>query len=217
MGRIYLIRHGETEWNKEQRSQGCSNNIPLSEIGMKQAKAAAERLRDVKIDRIFSSTLLRAHQTAEEIAKYHDLQVEDCSEFIEINFGSWEGMRFPDIKAQYNEIYNSWRLTPHLAEIPGAEKIEDLRNRSMNKIYKLMEKYPDDNILVVSHGISIKVIITAMMGMDLGKLHRIRQDNAAINIFDYDRINDSFDVISLNDICHLKGVIDFDRGSFEMK
>lgn len=215
LSRIYLVRHGETEWNRQQRSQGCSNDIPLSEDGLKQAEAVAEKLKDEKIDMVFSSTLSRAFQTAEKIASKHNLEVEKCSEFIEINFGLWEGMRFPEIKEQYYDVYNVWRDTPHLAVIPGAESISELKARSMKKLLNIIKSNPDKNILVVSHGISIKVIVTAILGMDLGHIHRIRQDNTAVNVFEYN--NDIFDVVTLNDICHLKGIVDMNKGSFEMK
>lgn len=215
MSRIYLVRHGETEWNKEQRSQGCSNDIPLSEDGRRQVEAVANRLRDEKIDMVFSSTLLRAYETAEKIASFHNLEVQKCSEFLEINFGSWEGMRFPEIKEQYGDIYNIWRTSPHLAEIPGAESISALRDRSMNKLLELICANPNKNILIVSHGISIKVIVTAILDIGLENIHRIRQDNTAINIFDYE--DNIFNIVGLNDICHLRGIVDMKNGSFEMK
>jgi broad specificity phosphatase PhoE len=210
MGRIYLVRHGETEWNRAQRSQGCSNDIPLSKEGLLQAEAVARKLSGEKIDLIFSSTLQRAYQTAEKIAGYHGLEVE-------INFGKWEGMCFPEIKEQYADAYKVWRSTPHLAEIPGAESITNLKDRTMKKLLSLIEANPDKNILVVSHGITIKVLVTVILNMDLGHIHRIRQDNTAINVFEYDLQNKVFDIITLNDICHLKGIKDVGNGSFEMK
>lgn len=215
LSRIYLVRHGETDWNRAQRSQGCSNDIPLSLDGLRQAEAVAQRLKDEKIDMIFSSSLLRAFETATKIAQFHNIEVEKCSEFMEINFGDWEGMLFPDIKKQYSEMYDIWINTPHLALIPGAESIADLRDRSMNKLLQLVRANVDKNILIVSHGISIKVLVTAILNMDLSAIHRVRQDNTAVNIFEY--INDGFDIITLNDICHLKGIMDMENGSFEMK
>jgi phosphoserine phosphatase len=217
MSRIYLVRHGETEWNREQRSQGCSNDIPLSEAGLLQAEAVAKRIMDEKIDMVFSSTLNRAYQTAEKIATYHKLKVEKCSEFIELNCGTWEGRCFPELKEQYSEIYTVWRSTPHLAEIPGGESIAKLKERTMKKLLSLINANPDKNILVVSHGITIKVLVTVILNMDLGCIHRIRQDNTAINIFEYDINNKSFDIITLNDIGHLRGIADMKIGSFEMK
>lgn len=215
MSRIYLVRHGETEWNKEQRSQGCSNDIPLSREGLIQAEALANRLKEENIEIVFSSTLQRAYQTAERIASSHNLEVNKCKEFIEIGFGSWEGMRVPDIQEQYKETFEVWRNTPQLASIPGAESLETLKKRSMGKLYDLIDANPNKNILVVSHGISIKVIITAILNMDLAHIHRIRQDNTALNVFEYN--NGVFDIVTLNDICHLKGIIDMNTGSFEMK
>jgi phosphoserine phosphatase len=215
MGKLYLVRHGETLWNTQHRMQGCGNDIELTENGKTQAEALAERLKDTNIDRIFSSSLSRAYQTAKIIAKQHNIDVESCSEFKEINFGKWEGMYYTEIMEQYPEILKVWKTTPHLAVVPEAETIEELQRKSMTKLRQLLEDNKDKDIMVVSHGISSKLMILAIMNMQLSDLHRIRQDNTALNIFDY---NDGlFDIITLNDICHLNGIYDANKGSFEMK
>ena len=215
MGKLYLVRHGETIWNRQQRMQGCSNDIELSDSGRVQAEALAERLKDINIDRIFSSSLSRANQTAKMIAKQHNIEVEICSEFKEINFGKWEGMYLTEIMEQYPELLKVWKVTPHLAVVPEAETIAELQKKSMTKLRQLLEDNKDKDIMVVSHGISNKLMILAMMNMQLSDLHRIRQDNTALNIFDYN--NGLFDIITLNDICHLNGIYDANKGSFEMK
>lgn len=202
MSRIYIVRHGETEWNKMQRSQGCSNDIPLSEEGIKQAKAIAKRLKNEKIDLFFSSNLKRAYETARIISKEHNKDVIRCDEFREINLGCWEGLCFDEIKEKYNDIYLIWHNTPHLAQIPNAERIADIRERTIKKLNEIINTYRDKNILIVSHGITIKVMIAAVMGIDMSNVHKIRQDNTALNILEYN--GSGFGILLLNDICHLK-------------
>jgi phosphoserine phosphatase len=202
MSRIYLLRHGETEWNREQRAQGCSNDIPLSDVGINQAEAIANRLCEEKIDKIFSSPLKRAYQTAEIISKHHSMAVKTYHELREINFGCWEGLNFKEIGERYPEVIKIWRATPHLAKIPDSESLLELKERSMGKLMEMLKIHSEDNILIVSHGITCKVIIAALMGIDLGNLHKIRQDNTGLNIFEYK--NDNFYTLLLNDTCHLK-------------
>lgn len=215
MGRLYLIRHGETEWNKVQRMQGCSYDIGLSDDGRRQAKSLAERLRNEKIDMIFSSTLSRAFETASIIASYHNLEVETSEAFKEINFGKWEGMYYTELMAEYSELMQIWKATPHLAVVPEAETIAQLQQRSVAKLNQLFEMYPEKDIAIVSHGITNKLMILQLMGMQLSQLHRIRQDNTSLSIFEYH--DGKFDMITLNDICHLEGIFDKTKGSFEMK
>lgn len=204
MSKIYLIRHGETEWNREGRSQGCSNDIPLSEVGLKQAEAIGKRLKSESIDLFFSSSLTRAFQTASEIARHHNKEVLIQKEFVEISFGEWEGLRFDEIKEKYIDIYKVWRDTPHIAKVPGAESLLEIRERSMNKLMEILKSNSSRNILIVSHGITIKVLIASIMGIDLANLHKIRQDNTALNIFEYK--DNNFHTCLINDTCHLKNI-----------
>jgi broad specificity phosphatase PhoE len=204
MSKIYLIRHGETEWNKEGRSQGCSNDIPLSDEGMIQAASIANRLKNEEIDLVFSSNLKRAFQTAKAIAAYHNKEVVMHKEFMEISFGEWEGLKIDEIKERYMDVFNIWRDTPHIAKVPGAESLLEIKERSMTKLMEIVNTEKDKNILIVSHGITIKVLIASIMGIDLANLHKIRQNNTALNIFEYR--NNNFYTHLINDTCHLNSI-----------
>lgn len=204
MSKIYLIRHGETEWNREGRSQGCSNDIPLSEVGLIQADAIGNRLKRENIDLFFSSNLTRAFQTAKAIAMHHEKEVVIQKEFMEISFGEWEGLKIDEIKERYIDVYRVWRDTPHIAKVPGAESLLEIRERSMPKLMEILNSNKNKNILIVSHGITIKVLIASMMGIDLANLHKIRQDNTALNIFEYN--NNNFYTHLINDTCHLNSI-----------
>lgn len=202
MSRIYLIRHGETEWNKLQKTQGRSNNIPLSEEGIRQARLLAARLQEEEIDIVFSSELVRANETARIIAEPHGIEVKTYDELAEINFGCFEGLEYSQIKEQYKEVYSLWSQSPHLANIPGGESIMELRERSMGRLNKILRENKGRNIVVVSHGITVKVLIACMLGIDLGNIHKIRQDNTSLNIFEYNEKGFTANVI--NDTCHLR-------------
>jgi phosphoserine phosphatase len=203
MSQIYLIRHGETEWNRLQKTQGRSNNIPLSEVGRRQAELLAGRLKGEKIDLIYCSDLVRAHETAGIIAKAHGIEAVKDESFAEINFGCFEGLEFSKIKELYSEVFSVWRQTPHLANIPDGESIITLKERSMGQLNEILGKNRDKNILIVSHGITVKVMIASMLGIDLGNIHKIRQDNTSLNIFEYNE--NGFVANVINDTCHLRG------------
>lgn len=200
MGRVYLVRHGETEWNREQRSQGY-NDIELSDIGRLQAHALANRLKNDNIDMFFSSSLKRAYETASLIAKDKDTDVVKHKEFMEVCMGKWEGLTWSEIKEKYPDVSSIWRQSPHLAKIPNAESLIKVRERSMGKLMEILNENPDKNILVVSHGITIKTMICAIMGIDISNIHKIRQDNTAVNIFKFSK--SGFETLLLNDAHHL--------------
>jgi broad specificity phosphatase PhoE len=204
MSKIYLVRHGETEWNKEGRSQGCSNDIPLSSIGVKQAEAIGERLKDEAIDMFFSSSLARAYETASIIAKHHNKDVVTHKEFMEISFGVFEGLRFDEIKERYKEEYEIWRDTPHIHKVPGAESLNSLKERSLTLLMEIINCNSDKNILVVSHGITIKILIASILGIDFANLHTIKQDNTALSIFEYNE--GKFYAQVINDTCHVNNI-----------
>lgn len=203
MSRVYLIRHGETEWNREQRSQGC-NDIELSDVGRLQAQALANRLKNDNIDMFFSSSLKRAYETASLIAEDKGRDVLKHKEFIEVGMGKWEGLTWSEIKERYPDVSSIWRQSPHLARIPDAESLIKVRERSMGKLMEILNENPDKNILVVSHGITIKTMICTIMGIDISNIHKIRQENTAVNIFKFGKRG--FETLLLNDAHHLEDI-----------
>lgn len=201
MSKIYLLRHGETIWNREQRTQGKSNDIELAEEGRRQAESIAKRLKNDDIDLFFSSNLKRAFETASIIATEHNKEVIPYEELGEINFGCFEGLKYSEIKEKHKEVFSIWHENPGIARIPGGETLMELKERVLTKLHQLLNENHGKNILIVSHGITIKVIIAALMGIDLGNIHKIRQDNTGLNIFEYKE--GKFTLHLLNDTCHL--------------
>ncbi|MCH8055577.1 MAG: histidine phosphatase family protein, partial [Deltaproteobacteria bacterium] len=101
--RLFLLRHGETDWNLQGRCQGVAD-LDLNERGKQQAVEVAEYLSREKIDAIYSSDLKRALQTAEAIRRFHDLEVTVDSDFRELDHGEFEGLTFTDIRASYPDF-----------------------------------------------------------------------------------------------------------------
>lgn len=200
--RLYIVRHGQTFWNMNNRVQGI-NDTELTDLGIRQAQLLAERLKDEKIDCIYSSDLTRAYKTAEIIAKKFDLDVSKIPELREIAFGVWEGLTVDEINSLYQETYKLWRTNPEKAIIEGAESLKEVQSRILRGTYNLIEQNKGKNILLVSHGTSIKVLILGLLGIDLSFYPKIRLDNTCLNIVDI-KDDGKTVLVLLNDTCHLR-------------
>ena len=154
------------------------------------------------IDKIYSSDLIRAVETASYISKIFKKDIVKMKEFREINFGLWEGLTFEEIKKNYPEEHKIWKETPHNAKIPGGETLEDVYKRVMSGLKKVLKESIGQNIIIVSHGGPIKLMILGLLEIDISKYNRFRQDNTAVNIIE---IYDGKDpVLTLyNDTRHL--------------
>lgn len=161
--KILLTRHGETEWNTIRRMQGQLDS-PLTEFGIKQADWLAKRLKNDKIDIIYTSPLGRAYKTAQIIAKDHEIEVIPKDELKEMYFGSWEGQLIEDIeKKHYQNNYYFWNEPEKYQPIDG-ESIEALINRSGQFFEKILKTCEHKNILVVAHAVVLKSFLVYTQG-----------------------------------------------------
>src|SRR4030067_832999 len=113
MTSIYLVRHGQTAWNKGEIFRGRTD-IPLDETGLREAEGAGEYLKEIRVMTIYSSPLTRARQTAEKIAAFHQIEVKLLPGIIDMSFGNWEGHSLKEIRDRDEERYRQWREQPHL-------------------------------------------------------------------------------------------------------
>ncbi len=198
---IYLVRHGQTAWNKEEIFRGRTD-IPLDETGLKQAELAGDYLKEVRIDAIYSSPLSRARQTAQKIAQLHHLEVIPLEGMIDLSFGNWEGQPHQKIQENDPETYRMWREKPHLVRLPGGETLDEVTARSMAAMEEVVRKHSGRNAVLVSHRVICKVLICAILGLDNSHFWQIAQDTTAINLIQFRR---GIYILSLmNETCHLK-------------
>ncbi|HHY90333.1 MAG TPA: histidine phosphatase family protein [Clostridiales bacterium] len=203
MMRLYIVRHGETQWNAEARAQG-SQNVQLTENGINQARLLANRIQHYPIHAIYSSDLDRAYETAKIIGKKINLEVNILNELREMSFGKWEGLTMDEIQQKYHDHYIVWRSTPHQAEIPDGERLLDVQTRSLKAVHQLLKRHKDQNILIVSHGVTIKSMILGLMDIELSNFYKIRQDNACLNIIEFREYGPV--LVTLNDTAHLENI-----------
>ena len=112
MTRLYILRHGETEWNKQNRTQGCSNDLSLSHYGINQVKEVANRFKNILVDTLYSSDLKSAYETADEISKIVNQPVNKTLSLGEMNFGCWKGLPSQEIDIKYKNVCEIWHFNP---------------------------------------------------------------------------------------------------------
>lgn len=199
MLRLYFMRHGETVWNTERRYQGMTD-IELSEEGLRQAECAAKRFKNIKIDKIYASPLKRAMKTAEKIAAEKGLEIISEDDFREIHFGEWEGKTVPELTEKYGESYTNFIREPHKYGFPGEGSVENVINRIKPGIDRLIAE-EKGNVLIVSHGGIIRLMIMYIMGLDSSWFTKMWINNTGVSIIEIK--NGRKLLLTLNDSAHL--------------
>lgn len=199
MLRLYFMRHGETVWNTERRYQGMTD-IELSEEGLRQAECAAKRFKNIKIDKIYASPLKRAMKTAEKIAAEKGLEIISEDDFREIHFGEWEGKTVPELTEKYGESYTNFIREPHKYGFPGEGSVENVINRIKPGIDRIIAE-DEGNVLIVSHGGIIRLMIMYIMGLDSSWFTKMWINNTGVSIVEIK--NDRRLLLTLNDSAHL--------------
>jgi broad specificity phosphatase PhoE len=167
---LLLVRHGETDWNRDGRWQGGSDTR-LNDLGREQARALAEEL-DGSIDVVYSSDLARARETADIVATKLGLEVRVDPRLRERSFGSWEGLTTPEIEVRFADSHRRWRDGDG-AGADDAETFEDFFVRVSAFLADVLRLHPRQEVLVISHGGSIRVIHALAAGVDYVRDHRL--------------------------------------------
>lgn len=155
MVRLFLTRHGQTEWNKKGLLQGSKDSV-LTELGIKQAKRLKERLKDEKIDIIYSSPLKRAFQTAEIISNNVKIRI-DC-QLKEMHFGEWEGLTHEEIRKMSSQ-YDLFWTKPHLYLASSGDSFDVFKERVIGSLRNIIHHNKNKNVLIVAHAVVIKQIL----------------------------------------------------------
>ena len=208
--RIILVRHGETDWNKQGRFQG-QIDIPLNQNGKAQAKAASEFLKTISIQKAFSSSLSRPRETAQIILKEHPgIDISLKNNLKEIGHGKWEGKLESEIKSDWPGLLEAWKTLPEKVQMPDGENIKEVSTRSITGWREICKDLKnDETALVVAHDAVNKTILCHLLGLAPSEIWMIKQGNGGITIIDLSEKEDQPDQITcLNITSHLGGVID---------
>lgn len=175
---VLLIRHGETEWNRDQRVQG-HHDVPLSERGVRQAGRLAEWLAEEPLDVVYSSDLQRSRLTAEIIAQGR-AAVQLDPRLREARFGLFEGLTSAEIQAAYPEAYDAWRRDAIRHRPPGGETLEDLQARCMGALAEHLPAHPHRTVAIVAHGGPVRVMVCGLLELPMSVYPRLRVENTAV-------------------------------------
>lgn len=210
MTRIILVRHGQTEWNRNERFRGHAD-IPLNATGMRQAEATGERVAaEWQLSAIYSSPLSRAVDTGQAIADHlarsyqARTPVQPISNLSDIDYGDWQGLTPEEARLRWPMEINAWYTSPQTLQIPGGESLEDLRLRAMQAVDQIIKRHPGETIAIVGHTVINRVILLGMLGLGNERFWRLRQDTCAINVIEAE--NGAFTLVTLNDTCHLRRI-----------
>lgn len=200
--RLILARHGETEWNKQRRIQGCRSDTRLSQKGLEEADRLAAAVRHERIDAIYSSPLKRAAETAQIIAEACRMKVQLVDELREIDAGALDGLFERELTGAYETAWTQLCSGNLSVSLPGGESLQDVATRTSWAIDRLLERHSDGAVLVVAHLLVNLVLVCQALGMDLSRVARLRQAPASITILDLTTQGSS--LLLFNDICHLQ-------------
>lgn len=160
---FYIVRHGETEWNVKDLLQGQKDSN-LTKKGIEQAKLLAKKFKNIKLDAIFSSDLIRAKKTAEIIALEHKIAVRTKEILRERNFGKLEGRREDEIKEELKDLFLKFEKAKHEEKlkfryVPDMESDEELISRLITFLREIAVAYSGKTVLVVSHGGMMRTLL----------------------------------------------------------
>ena len=179
MTELWLVRHGQTDWNLTARWQGQASDAPgLNATGHAQAHEVSVKLEGAEISAIYSSDLLRARQTAETISIPFGLPVILEPRLREINLGKWEGMLSEDIEARYPQELAERAHDPFHTPAPNGESPSEVAKRVIEAVNEIVYKHRTRSVLIVAHGISLAIIICHAEGIPVKDVYQHIPENA---------------------------------------
>ena len=182
--KFYLVRHGETDWNRLGRFQGQSDT-DLNARGLAQAEDTARAAREWNLTAIYSSPLSRTMQVAEALTRQTGLPVAIREGLKEMALGELEGIQGEAMRAGWPEVYDTWRDYPAEIVMPGGESLAGLQGRAWEVVRKLERAHsPADSLALISHNFAIRAICARLLGMPLANFHRMHLSLGSVSLFD---------------------------------
>lgn len=163
---FWLVRHGQTEWNREGRWQGQAD-IPLDRTGLEQAARLSERVRGQRFDAVYSSDLRRAYNTAAALAKVNGNEIIVEADLREICIGEWEGLRIDEICQRFPDEWQAYHYDANWRSPPGGETLLDLARRLSRLVNSIFRKHQDGQVALVAHKVAIACLLCLVNERDL--------------------------------------------------
>jgi broad specificity phosphatase PhoE len=205
MAILYLVRHGETDYHVQKRALG-KLNVPLNDLGKRQALRIASCFEKTPIAAIYSSPLRRCLETAQPLAKAKGLAVQPIEGITEIDLGEWDGKPFEELYREGGETFAAWIKRPSSTRIPGGETLSEVRDRVLEAVEEILKRHSTmEDIVIFGHGGPLRVVLCASLGLDLDHIFRMEVDLASISCIKLfnNTIKEHTAVTKVNDTCHL--------------
>jgi phosphoserine phosphatase len=178
--KIYLVRHGQTSWNQDQRLQGL-RDIPLDRTGIRQSHRLAEWYRKTGVRRIVSSPLHRARGTAQILSKRTARAAIIDDRLREIDHGPWTGLRLESIEERFPDEFATWSFFPERLRMPDGESLIAVYGRCTRALLDLIKENPNEDVLVVSHGVVNALLLCAAIGTGLSRIREYSPHNTDVS------------------------------------
>jgi len=202
---VVLVRHGECDGNREGLFRG-RKDFPLNSAGIRQAQALAEELGNLGICKIYSSPLIRAHTTATMLAEKTGAPLEICEGFQNITLGPWDGKSKDFVQREYPREWELWLSNPEKLELPGAESMNLLQERSFQALEEVVARHPGETLAVVTHRALLKPLIAKCLGIQAPYFWRVHIDTASYSLLRHEKER-GYCCTLLNQTNHLDALI----------
>jgi broad specificity phosphatase PhoE len=202
---LYLVRHGQTPWNRDGLFRG-RHDVPLSDAGKRQAATTAEFFEEKPVRFLYTSPLRRSVQTASIIAEHVGCPAREHEGLTDVDFGQWEGKTAGEVSAMFADSYTCYKNLPERAAFPGGESLNECMERTVRTLYQITnemeaDKTRQNDTIIVSHRVILKLMILGMLGLSTAQFWRIQLDTCSITEVRYEK--GLFIIHKLNTTCHL--------------
>jgi broad specificity phosphatase PhoE len=198
---ILLVRHGETDWNREKIFRGVYD-VPLNDNGRHQAGLVAKALRSQVIDAGYTSPLSRAVETASIALEPHNIRAKPHDGLIDFNYGDWTGKTEAEVARHWSDDHAAWNTHPDEARIPGGDTLQDVFERSFAVMEQIALRHDGQTVALFAHRVVNKLLVLGALGLTLDRFPFILQGNCCINKFV--RVEGGYLIEYLNDTSHIR-------------
>ena len=183
MGHIIFLRHGQAKNNTERILAGRTEGIPLTDVGIKQAKHTAQLLQHMNVSAIYSSPIQRAKHTAEIVGEHNSLDVTIDDRLIELDMGKFTGVPYDEIFTNHGNVFMKFYNGELEIAHNGVETFSEVKKRVLGIVDDIIEKHPDENVVLVTHMDPIKAMLSTIVDLSPTNLFELVIENASLNLF----------------------------------
>lgn len=205
MTKIILVRHGETQGNREGLFRGRAD-FPLNDNGLRQAQDLAQALKRYELEAVYSSPLSRARVTAELIAQPHNLKIEIEPDLNNIKLGIWEGRPKAEIEKRFPRLWQLWITEPERLQLPDAETLQDVQTRAFSVLERIAHENSGQTLAVVTHRAVLKPLLARALGIPEPYFWKLHLDTSSYSILEHTPER-GYTLTLLNETSHLKEFI----------